>query len=157
MSAQALIAALQPILQTVAGLDLTDPSSAVASLTTSHPTSSLGHIDELVTVGTIQGWLTPRVATPTIAFGRLAKPTDDSFGLSIDAVDMRGDPVPAAGAAHTHPKGEVSLCFARGGDPRFDGRTGWVVMPPGSRHVPTVTSGRMVILYFLPSGAMAWG
>ena len=41
------------------------------------------------------------------------------------------------------------------GEPRFDGNPpGWTVYPPGSWHIPTVTSGKMAILYFLPEGAM---
>ena len=62
------------------------------------------------------------------------------------------------GLAHTHPNGEIDLCFAMDGDPRFDGHPeGWVVYGPGSWHVPTVTGGTMAILYFLPSGAIAFG
>ena len=63
-----------------------------------------------------------------------------------------------AGAAHTHPNGEVSICFPTEGDPPFEGYAdGWVVKAPGSSHIPTVTGGKMLILYFLPEGAMEWG
>jgi hypothetical protein len=31
-----------------------------------------------------------------------------------------------------------------------------VVFPPDSAHVPTVTGGRMLIVYFLPGGAVEW-
>jgi hypothetical protein len=52
-----------------------------------------------------------------------------------------------------HPGGEVNWCVALDGDPRFDGQpAGWVVMPPGSGHVPTVSGGRMLIVYLLPGG-----
>ena len=72
--------------------------------------------------------------------------------MSIDVVEFEG---PAA--EHVHPQGEVSLCFVRSGAPRFDGRgPGFVVLPPGSRHVPTVEGGRMLIAYFLPDGAVEW-
>ena len=38
---------------------------------------------------------------------------------------------------------------------RFDGNApGWVVYGRGSAHVPTVTGGEMLILYFLPGGAI---
>jgi len=59
------------------------------------------------------------------------------------------------GPGHTHPKGEVEICFVLDGEPRFDGNPpGWTVYPPGSWHIPTVSGGKMAILYFLPEGAM---
>ena len=59
------------------------------------------------------------------------------------------------GPQHRHGNGEVDLCFTTRGDARFDGHAqGWVVYPPGSVHVPTVTQGEMLILYFLPGGAI---
>ena len=52
---------------------------------------------------------------------------------------------------------EIDLCLALEGSPTFDGRPpGWLVLPPGSRHVPTVTGGDMAILYFLPDGAITF-
>jgi len=142
-----MIDALRPILQTIASLDLSQPDAARAALQQAHPDLSAlkaavlaAPADELV----------PRAAGPHVRFGRVAKPSEATYDLSIDAVDMTG-----AGAEHTHPNGEVSLCFATEGSPRFMGEPeGWVVVPPGSRHVPTVTEGRMRILYFLPGGAM---
>lgn len=92
------------------------------------------------------GWLTPKEGGG-VRFGRITKA--DSHGHSIDAVDMNG---PASGA-HTHPKGEVELCIDLAGEPTFDGRRcRFIAYPPGSRHVPTVAGGRMLILYFLPGG-----
>jgi hypothetical protein len=104
---------------------------------------------EKVLAGLEAGWLTPREANG-LRFGRVAKSTPDSFGFTIDAVDMCGP-----GPGHTHPEGEFDLCFALTPNARFDGSSeGWVVYPPGSWHVPTVSEGRMVIFYFLPNGAI---
>ncbi|RMG89073.1 MAG: DUF4863 family protein, partial [Candidatus Dadabacteria bacterium] len=33
---------------------------------------------------------------------------------------------------------------------------GWVVFGEGSDHVPTVTGGTMLLLYFLPGGRIDW-
>lgn len=148
----AVRAALAPIAAAVGSLDLSDPQAAQRALSERFPLHALSALRELLLEANRAGLLTPKRATETLTFGRVAKPAPDLGGCSIDAVDMAG-----AGAAHMHPNGEVSLCFAVQGDPRFVGYPeGFVVVPPGSRHVPEVTSGRMVIVYFLPGGAMVW-
>jgi hypothetical protein len=91
-------------------------------------------------------WLLPK-AQGGIRFGRVAK---DLLGFSVDAVLMD---VP--GPKHRHGNGELDLCLPTKGDPRFDGKAaGWVVYGKGSVHVPTVKGGEMLILYFLPGGAI---
>ena len=58
-----------------------------------------------------------------------------------------------AGPHHAHPLGEIDLVMPQEGDATFDSRpAGWVVMPPGSAHRPTVTDGRSLVLYLLPEG-----
>ena len=94
-------------------------------------------------------WLLPK-SNAGIRFGRVAK---DLHGFSIDAVLMD---VP--GPRHRHPNGEIDLCFVTKGEPKFDGKpAGWVVYAKGSAHVPTVAGGEMLILYFLPGGAIEFG
>lgn len=151
MTAEALIERLAPLTKTISTLDLSAPDVS-DQLNAAHPLSSLGEVISALRDARDAGWLTPRRATDSLTFGRLAKP-DTAGGFAIDVVDMEGD-----GAAHTHTRGEVDLCIAESGDPRFDGDPeGWVVKPPGSRHTPTVTGGRMLIVYWLPEGAIAWG
>lgn len=148
-----VIETLEPFARAVAELDLTAPEAAQASLEAAFPHATLGSVHALLAAARDEGWLTPRKASESLNFGRICKPSPETHGQSMDAVDMAG-----AGAAHTHPNGEVSLCFVEDGDPRFCGNPpGWVVVPPGSRHVPEVTGGRMLIVYFLPEGAMVWG
>ena len=138
---------LQPLCAHIAQLDLRDPDSAQDALRAAFP--DLGPYREAILAASE---LTPRQASPNVRFGRVAKPGPGTHGLSIDAVEMSG-----AAAEHTHPNGEVSLCFSIEGDARFMGQPdGWVVAAPGSRHVPIVTGGRMRIVYFLPDGAMIW-
>jgi hypothetical protein len=142
-----LIDSLRPMCRVIADLDLTEPEAAEAALQKAFP--DLSSVRALLLAATD---LTPKQASPDVRFGRLAKPSPDTFGVSIDAVDMSG-----AAAEHIHPRGEVSLCFSTEGEAQFMGRPdGWVVAPPGSRHVPTVTNGRMRIVYFLPGGEMTW-
>jgi hypothetical protein len=91
-------------------------------------------------------WLLPK-SHGGIRFGRVAK---DLHGFSVDAVLMD-----KPGPRHRHPNGEIDLCFATSGEPKFDGHAaGWVVYGKDSVHVPTVRGGEMLILYFLPGGAI---
>ena len=138
---------MKQVCEVVAGLDMERPEVAVAALEQAFPEFEVLRRQLVAATD-----LTPRAAGENVRFGRVAKPSPATFDLSIDAVEMRG-----SAAEHTHPRGEVSLCVALDGDPRFMGYPeGWVVVPPGSRHVPTVTGGTMRILYFLPGGAMDW-
>ena len=91
-------------------------------------------------------WLLPKEAGG-VRFGRVAK---ELCGFSVDCVFMD-----SPGPRHRHPNGEIDLCFGVSGSSRFDGHPeGWVVYGKGSVHVPTVTGGEMLILYFLPGGAI---
>ncbi len=144
----ALIAALQPVLETLRDLDPAD-ADAASTLARRHPLDSedLRQVRVLLEDGLEEGWLCPK-ENAGIRFGRVAKAGKGTDGFSIDAVEMAGP-----GPGHTHPQGEFDLCFDLDGAPRFDGNApGWTVYPPNSWHVPTVEGGRMVILYFLPAG-----
>jgi hypothetical protein len=98
--------------------------------------------------GVAAGWLCQREGGG-IRYGRIFKPADDLHGFSVDVVDMAD----VAGPHHVHPEGEIDLVMPIDGGARFDGRpAGWVVMPPGSAHRPTVSQGRALVLYLLPQG-----
>lgn len=100
--------------------------------------------------GVADGWLCNREGGG-IKYGRIFKPADDLHGFSVDVVDMTD----IAGPHHIHPNGEIDLHMPLGGEATFDGRpAGWVVMPPGSAHRPTVAAGRALVLYLLPQGAI---
>lgn len=149
MTRDELVELCRPAATLIARLGTMDPGALERSL-------AQLDVEQLVAatlMAAAEGWLTPREAGG-VRFGRLSKSCEELGGNSLDAVDMDG---PASGA-HTHPRGEVELCIPVSGEPRFDGRDSrWVVYPPGSRHVPTVTGGRMLILYFLPGGEITWG
>ncbi len=147
-----LIALLTPFIHRMSSLDLGVPATATAQLEAAIPFATLEGVRGSLFAARDAGWLVPRQASPGLRFGRLAKPSDKTLGWSIDVVDMEG-----AGAEHLHPNGEISLCFQDQGSPLFCGHPpGWVVVPPGSQHIPEVTGGRMLIAYFLPGGAMTW-
>jgi hypothetical protein len=149
MSRDSLVALLAPLTARIRQLDPTDPVAA-NTLATEFPLSGrlLTDVAALFRRGVGEGWLCNREAGG-VRFSRVSRSDNPATGpLSIEAVSMNG-----AGPGHTHPQGEFDLCFGIDGMPTFDGHPpGFVVYPPGSWHVPTVTGGTMDILYFLPGG-----
>jgi len=150
-----LVAALGEVIEVVRGVDPSQGAAAAAALSAAFPVDgpAMKALAALVRRGVEEGWLCEREAGG-IRFSRVAKAAHPGTSpLSVDVVHMGGP-----GPGHTHPNGEIDLCFAVSGAPTFDGQApGWVVYPPGSWHVPTVAGGVMDILYFLPEGAIAFG
>lgn len=150
---------LKPLLTTVsefvATLDGNDPDAAEAALNRHFPADGavVLAIRDAALAAQRAGALCTK-GEPGMQFARVVKPADDPVGCSVDAVFMED----AEGPAHTHPNGEFCLCIHDTGTPTFEGRADtWIVMKSGSRHVPTVKNGRMLILYWLPEGAVTWG
>ena len=143
-----LSALLTPIAATLATVDLVDARLAKAAIEAALPFDGpvIAALKKAALAGSKEGWIHPK-ANGAIKFGRPAK---NLSGFTVDAVLMS-----TPGPMHRHGQGEIDLCFATSGTPRFDGHSeGWVVFPPGSVHVPTVANGEMLILYFLPGGAI---
>lgn len=98
--------------------------------------------------GLAEGWLCQHEAGG-IRYGRVFKPSADLHGFSLDLVDMDS----VVGPHHRHPLGEIDLVMPLDKTARFDGHgAGWVVYEPDSAHQPTVSDGRALVLYLLPSG-----
>lgn len=148
MSMEGLAAALQPLAEILEGQALDDPAAAKSAIESRAPFAGelVTRIREAAEAGAAAGWLLPK-ENGGIRFGRVAK---DLHGFSVDAVLMD-----RPGPRHRHPNGEIDLCFTTRGEARFDGQPqGWVVYGPDSVHVPTVSEGEMLILYFLPGAAI---
>jgi hypothetical protein len=141
----------RPLLEAAHGLDLSDARAARAELARRlDPDSAAGRAlsAELVRLCD-EGKIANRGAMP-VKWGRVSKAVPETLDQSIDVVLMNG-----AGPRHRHPSGEVNWCVAVEGAPTFEGQPpGWVVLPPGSTHVPTVAGGTMLIVYLLPRGEM---
>lgn len=152
-TAEQIQAQLAAPIAAVDGLDLSDADAAAAALEQAFPAAGTPSIAlrQYLLAAVADGVICDR-GNDAIRYSRLAKAGPKTGNCSIDFVWMTGP-----GINHRHPQGEVNLCFAVEGDPRFDGKPqGWVVFAPGSQHVPTVTGGRMLIVYFLPDGAVEW-
>lgn len=146
----ALEAELTAWLPTLQALDPARPEAA-ATLERALPFRgpAVERVRALCTQGIAEGWLTPKAGGPKVRFGRLSK---DLGGFAVDVVWMEGQ-----GLGHTHTRGEINLCLDWAGTPRFhEHPPGWVVFAPGSHHVPTVTGGEMLFVYFTPGGAVVW-
>jgi hypothetical protein len=145
-----LEAALTAMLPTIQAVDPAAPDAArrlEQALPLRGP--AVERVRALCRTGLEEGWLTPKSGGPGVRFGRLAK---DLGGFAVDVVLMEG-----RGLGHTHTKGEINLCLDWRGSPRFhEHPPGWVVFAPGSHHVPTVTGGDMLFVYFTPGGAVVW-
>ena len=138
-----------PLLEAAQGLDLTKPAEARAALQKRLDPNSARAAALRTSLLRLyeEGKIAQNGALP-VRWGRAAKATPETLDQSIDVVVMNGP-----GPLHRHPLGEVNYCIALEGSPMFDCQEpGWVVFPPESRHVPTVSGGTMLIVYLLPKG-----
>lgn len=153
MSIEKFMSKLEPVVGRLAWVDLTDAAAAKRWLEREVPMISpvVREIEAMFAKGIAEGWLCDREGGGA-KFSRVAKPSPQHSNFSIDAVQLSGP-----GVWHKHTAGEIDLCFAASGKPKFDGfEPGWVVFAPGSEHIPTVSGGTMNILYFLPGGQLEW-
>lgn len=112
--------------------------------------STYRQLEQSCRQGVAEGWLCEREAGG-IRYGRAFKPAQDLQDFSVDVVDMDN----VVGPHHAHPGGEIDLVMPLEGDALFDDHpAGWVVYSPGSSHRPTVSNGRALVLYLLPSGSI---
>ena len=147
MTKEQFVELLRPLAAALQGLDV-DAADAAVQVERRAPFAGLlvKAVRDAAFANLGSDWLLPK-AQGGIRFGRVAK---ELLGFSVDAVLMD---VP--GPKHRHGNGEIDLCLTTKGEPRFDGEpAGWVVYGKGSVHVPTVKGGEMLILYFLPGGAI---
>ena len=153
MSPTEFHALLQPLTARLAGRPLDADLDAWLNTEYGAGTPAFAALAEACRTGAAEGWLCNREGGG-IRYGRIFKPDSGPAGLhgfSVDVVDMTD----IAGPHHVHPNGEIDLVMPIEGEAQFDGRSaGWVVMPPGSAHRPTVSRGRALVLYLLPQGAI---
>lgn len=150
MSIEAFTTAITQVAQRIDGLPV-EPGLAETLRREFPPDSdAFRTLETLTRQGVTEGWLANREAGG-IQYGRVIKPSPASHGFSVDVVVMTD----IEGPHHAHPNGEIDLILPETEGARFDGAgRGWLVYGPGSRHKPTVTGGRAVVLYLLPGGAI---
>lgn len=147
LTKDAFVSLLEPLVERLGSVNV-DAEDAAATCEQLAPFrgDEIAAIRNAATAARDGDWLLPK-ENGGVRFGRVAK---DLGGFSVDAVLMSGP-----GPKHRHPNGEIDLCFTLDDEARFDGHPqGWVVYGSDSTHIPTVTGGLMLILYFLPGGAI---
>lgn len=139
----------RPLIEAARGLDLTRPAAARAEVTRRFDPQ--GPAAQALGAQLIAAFEAGQIATRgewPVRFGRVSKALPETLDHSIDVVVMTGP-----GPRHRHPGGELDFCVTMEGQPTFDGQgPGWVVYGPESTHVPTVSGGKMLIVYLLPGG-----
>ncbi len=146
-SKEQFVEMLRPLAETLKSLDVDAADAAAqAEKLVAFGGQAIAGIRTAAIASIDSDWLMPKEAGG-VRFGRVAK---ELCGFSVDCVLMNGP-----GPRHRHPNGEIDLCFATDGESHFDRHPeGWVVYGKGSVHIPTVSGGQMLILYFLPDGAI---
>jgi hypothetical protein len=155
MTTPTLASMLAPVSTFVNGLDLSKPADAEARLAKEFPPEGpfVAAVRDRARAALAAGEICQK-GENGMKFSRVAKPEADPGRCSIDAVHMDR----AKGPFHTHLRGEVCLCLPDDATATFEGRRAtWMVLPVGSRHEPRVDHGSMLILYWWPEGAVAWG
>lgn len=108
----------------------------------------------LLRVGISEGWACyAEIDGPDYRRGRIAKPSIETHGFSVETGMLKDVP----GNYHRHPRGEINMIGPVDPTGRFCGHgAGWKVFPPDSRHYPTVTGGKVTMLFFLPGGEIEY-
>lgn len=166
-----LLETLGPVLDVIKTLDLKNPAECERALKERFPLDGplLQKARAELRAGVVDGTLCTK-ENAGVKFSRLLKAdAASSTAWSIDLVHMSSAVNGGDAASHTHPSGEVDLCFAvpsdlaglpglpGEGEPKFDGHApGWTVYAPGTWHVPSVRGGVMDIVYFLPKGQIVF-
>lgn len=146
--AAGFIKLLSPMLEAAAGLPVDTELERRMNQEFSAGDVMVKAVEDACHDGIAAGWMCDR-EQGGIRFGRVAKPSPETCGFSIDVVRYAD----LAGPHHSHPTGEIDLILPITPGARFDGRgAGWLVYPPGSAHRPTITGGEAIVLYLLPEG-----
>ncbi len=151
MSAQqAFIEAVTTITTRIAGRTLDDSLRVFLDENFPPGGEAFDDLAELCRQGVDEGWLCDR-EQGGIKFGRIIKPGPDTSGFSVDVVEMNN----IRGPYHGHPNGEIDMIIPVSTGAEFDGQgQGWLVYEPESEHYPTVSTGKAIVLYLLPDGAI---
>lgn len=117
-------------------------------------TENYAQLLRLLRAGIEEGWACyAEIDGPDYRRGRIAKPSENANGYSVESGMLKD----VLGNYHCHPKGEINMIGPVDDTGMFCGSgAGWKVFEPGSQHYPTVTGGKVTMLFFLPGGEIEY-
>lgn len=117
-------------------------------------TDGYAELLRLLRIGIDEGWACyAEIDGPDYRRGRLAKPTPETQGFSVESGMLKD----VLGNYHRHPLGEINMIGPVDPTGRFCGYgAGWKVFEPNSQHYPTVSGGKVTMLFFLPGGEIEY-
>ena len=84
-----LIAHVEPITRFLAKADWSDAHALTSALESRFPAAEQSTLTEMLLAGRDAGWLTPKHATDTLTFGRVAKPSKNNRSFSDSLFQSR--------------------------------------------------------------------
>lgn len=117
-------------------------------------TEAYAELLKLLRMGIDEGWACyAEIDGPDYRRGRLAKNCPETQGFSVETGMLKN----VLGNYHCHPLGEINMIGPVDATAQFCGHgAGWKVFGPDSRHYPTVTGGKVTMLFFLPGGQIEY-
>ncbi|WP_051235783.1 DUF4863 family protein [Ottowia thiooxydans] len=117
-------------------------------------TDAYAELLTLLRAGIEEGWACyAEIDGPDYRRGRLAKDGPATHGFSVETGMLKN----VLGNYHRHPLGEINMIGPVDATAKFCGHgAGWKVFGPDSRHYPTVTGGKVTMLFFLPGGQIEY-
>jgi hypothetical protein len=149
-----LMAAVAGLLDFIKGRPLDAALERDLNLHYGASTQGYAELLRLLRVGIDEGWACyAEIDGPDYRRGRLAKPSAETHGFSVETGMLKD----VLGNYHRHPLGEINMIGPVDPTGRFCGHgAGWKVFSPDSQHYPTVTGGKVTMLFFLPGGEIEY-
>lgn len=150
----ALMAAVARLLDFVGEQPLDDKLERALNERFGPGTDAYHELLTLLRKGIEEGWACyAEIDGPDYRRGQLAKASAATHGFSVESGALKD----VLGNYHRHPRGEINMIGPVDPEARFCGHgAGWKVFPPDSRHHPTVTGGKVTMLFFLPNGEIEY-
>ncbi len=153
-SKPALLEATAALLDFIGQRPLDDELEAALNDHYGAHTERYAHLLALLRRGIEEGWSCyAEIDGPDYRRGRIAHASQDTHGFTIESGMLRN----VLGNYHRHPLGEINMIGPVDATGKFCGSgAGWKVFPPDSCHYPTVTGGKVTMLFFLPNGLIEY-
>ena len=149
-----LMAAVDRLLDFIGDQPLNDSLERALNERYGPSTEAYHELLSLLRTGIEEGWACyAEIDGPDYRRGQLAKASATTHGFSVESGMLKN----VLGNYHRHPRGEINMIGPVDPDARFCGHgAGWKVFAPDSRHYPTVTGGKVTMLFFLPDGEIEY-